>query len=183
MKALVIAVPLTLLLAAPAAAATGMDKTDTATLRDSVTVLNALADAPDKGIPQDLFAKAHCILVFPSVTKAAFIVGGKGGHGVASCRQPDGRMGPVAMNTIGGASIGFQARVDQTDFVMLVMNETGIRHLYGEKTSGAEILMDSKLGVPAAVAKEAQEEAKEIAVVVKGLLESVGIGASQREDS
>jgi lipid-binding SYLF domain-containing protein len=85
-------------------------------------------------------------------------------------------MGPVAMYTVGGASIGFQAGVDQTDFVMLVMNETGIKHLYGEKTSGAEILMDSKLGVPAAakaamdsirrhmgaaVAKEAQEEAKE----------------------
>jgi len=240
MRAFVIAVPLILLLAVPAAVAADMDKTDTATLRDSVTVLNALADAPDKGIPQDLFAKAHCILVFPSVTKAAFIVGGKGGHGVASCRQPDGRMGPPAMYTIGGASIGFQAGVDQSDFVMLVMNETGIKHLlqdkftigaeatatagpvgrtahaatdaqmhaqilswsrtqglfvgvaldgsvvtpdkdankhlYGEKTSGAEILMDSKLSVPAAakpamdsirrhmgaaVAKEAQEEAKE----------------------
>jgi len=238
MRASVFAVPLTLLLSVPAVAATGMDKTDTATLKDSVTVLNALADAPDKGIPQELFARADCILVFPSVTKAAFIVGGKGGHGVASCRQPDGRMGPPAMYTIGGASIGFQAGVDQSDFVMLVMNETGMKHLlqdkftigaeatatagpvgrtataatdaqmhaqilswsrsqglfagvaldgsvvtpdkdankhlYGEKTSGAEILMDSKLSVPAAakpamdsirrhmgaaVAKEAQEDA------------------------
>jgi lipid-binding SYLF domain-containing protein len=139
MKASILAIPLTLLLAVPAVAATGMDKTDTATLSDSVTVLNAIADAPDKGIPQELFARAECILVFPSVTKAAFIVGGKGGHGVASCRQPDGRMGPPAMYTMGGASVGFQAGVDQTDFVMLVMNETGIKHLLQDKfTIGAE---------------------------------------------
>lgn len=92
-----IAVPLILLLAVPAAPATDLNKKDTDTLKDSVTVLNALAAGPDKGIPQELFARAHCILIFPPETKAAFIVGGKGGRGVASCRQPDGRMGPPAM--------------------------------------------------------------------------------------
>src|SRR5580765_3151814 len=84
-----VAIPLALLLALPAAASTtaGLSKHETETLSDSITVLNDLASAPDKGIPQELLAKADCILIFPSVAKGAFIVGGKGGHGVASCRQ------------------------------------------------------------------------------------------------
>jgi len=72
-------------------------------LHDAVLVLDALTGAPDKGIPQELFAKADRILIFPSVAKGAFIVGGKSGHGVASCRQPDGRMGSAAFYTVGGA--------------------------------------------------------------------------------
>jgi lipid-binding SYLF domain-containing protein len=132
-------VSLALLLALPAVAATGLIKSDEATLRDSVVVLEALTSAPDKGIPQDLLAKAECILVFPSVTKAAFIVGGKGGRGVASCRQPDGTMGSAAFYTMGGGSFGWQAGVQQADVVMLVMNEGGMSRLLSDKfTIGGE---------------------------------------------
>ena len=139
MRALFIAAPLALLLAMPAAAATGLDKGDNATLKDSIAVLNAMTNAPDKGIPQELLAKADCILIFPSVTKAAFIVGGKGGHGVASCRQPDGSMGSVAFYTVGGASVGFQIGAQSADVVMLIMNENGVNHLLSDKfTIGGE---------------------------------------------
>lgn len=142
MRIPVISIPLALLLALPAVAATSapeLTKKNKATLSDSILVLNDLANAPDKGIPQELLAKADCILIFPSVDKGAFIVGGKNGNGVASCRQPNGTMGPLAFYTIGGASIGFQIGGQTADLVMLVMNEKGIDHLLADKfTIGAE---------------------------------------------
>jgi len=139
MRTLSLTIPLALLLALPAAASTGPDKKDQTTLRESIAVLNDLASAPDKGIPQELLGKADCILIFPSVTKGAFIVGGKGGHGVASCRQPGGRMGSVAFYTVGGASVGFQIGGQTADVVMLIMNEGGVDHLLSDKfTLGGE---------------------------------------------
>jgi len=135
-------IPLALLLALPAVASTGaapLTKKDKATLSNAVLVLNDLASAPDKGIPQELLAKADCILIFPSVDKGAFIVGGKSGNGVASCRQPNGKMGSLAFYTIGGASVGLQIGGQTADLVMLVMNEKGIDHLLKDKfTFGGE---------------------------------------------
>jgi lipid-binding SYLF domain-containing protein len=134
-----LSIPLALLLAAPVFAATALDKGDTKTLQESMTVLDALTSAPDKGIPQDLLARAECILVFPSVTKVAFIVGGQGGHGVASCRQADGTMSSVAFYTVGGGSVGFQIGAQSADIVMLIMNKSGIDHLLSDKfTIGGE---------------------------------------------
>ena len=142
MKTRFLSIPLALLLALPAVAstkATPLTKKDKATLSDSVLVLNDLASAPDKGIPQELLAKADCILIFPSVDKGAFIVGGKSGNGVASCRQPNGKMGSLAFYTVGGASVGFQIGGQTADVVMLIMNEKGIDHLLADKfTFGGE---------------------------------------------
>ena len=136
MKTRFVSISLALLLALPAVASTKaapLTTKDKSTLNDSISVLNDLAIAPDEGIPQELLAKADCILIFPSVDKGAFIVGGKSGHGVASCRQPNGKMGPVAFYTIGGASLGFQVGGQSADLVMLVMNEKGIDHLLADK--------------------------------------------------
>ena len=139
MRTRMIAIPLALLLALPVAASSGLTKKDKATLNKSVVVLNELTGAPDKGIPQELLGKADCILIFPSVAKGAFIVGGKGGHGVASCRQPDGKMGSAAFYTVGGASIGFQIGGQSADVVMLIMNEGGVDHLLSDRfTIGGE---------------------------------------------
>ncbi|HEU5180999.1 MAG TPA: lipid-binding SYLF domain-containing protein [Candidatus Polarisedimenticolia bacterium] len=119
--------------------ATGMDKKDTKTLSEASMVLDALATAPDKGIPQELLAKAECVLIFPNVVKGAFVVGGKAGKGVGSCRQADGSMSAPAMYEIGGASIGFQFGGSSTDFVLLVMNKEGINYLLKDKfTIGGE---------------------------------------------
>ena len=135
-------IPLALLLALPVAAstsATRLTAKDKTTLSDAGSVLTDLANAPDKGIPQDLLAKADCILIFPSVDKGAFIIGGKSGHGVASCRQPNGKMGSLAFYTVGGASIGFQIGGQTADVVMLIMNEKGVDHLLASKfTIGGE---------------------------------------------
>ena len=137
-----ISIPLALLLALPAVASTKtgpLTTKDKKTLSDAVLVLNDLASAPDKGIPQELLSKADCILIFPSVDKGAFIVGGKSGNGVASCRQPDGKMGSLAFYTVGGASIGFQIGGQTADLVTLVMNQKGIDYLLADKfTFGAE---------------------------------------------
>jgi lipid-binding SYLF domain-containing protein len=143
MRTRFVSLPLALLLALPAVASTTnsapLTTKDKATLSDSVLVLNELTSAPDKGIPQELLAKADCILIFPSVDKGAFIVGGKSGNGIASCRQPDGKMGSLAFYTVGGASVGFQIGGQTADVVMLVMNEQGIAHLLADKfTLGGE---------------------------------------------
>ena len=143
MRTRFVCLPLALLLAIPAAASTAnstpLTTKDKKTLSESVLVLNELTSAPDKGIPQELLAKADCILIFPSVDKGAFIVGGKHGNGVASCRQPDGKMGSLAFYTVGGASVGFQIGGQTADVVMLIMNEQGIAHLLADKfTVGGE---------------------------------------------
>jgi len=134
-----LAVPLALLLTLPVAASPGLIKTDKKTLHDAVLVLDALTSAPDKSIPQELLAKADCILIFPSMAKGAFFVGGKGGRGVASCRQPDGTMGSAAFYTVGGVSVGFQIGGQSADVVMLVMNPKGVDHLLADRfTIGGE---------------------------------------------
>lgn len=142
MKTRTIMIPLALVAALAASASPdekGLNKKDMKTLTDSITVLDELTTAPDKGIPQELLAKAECILIFPSVDKGAFIVGGQNGDGVASCRQPDGKMGPLAFYDIGGASIGFQIGGQTADLVMLIMNKSGISHLLDDKfTIGGE---------------------------------------------
>jgi SH3 domain-containing YSC84-like protein 1 len=162
MRTLLLAIPLALLLALPVAASTGLTKKDKSTLQDSITVLNDLANAPDRGIPQELLSKADCILIFPSVTKGAFIVGGKGGHGVASCRQPSGKMGSVAFYTVGGASIGFQIGGQSADVVMLIMNERGVDHLLSDKfTIGGEATATAgPVGRTAQAATDAQLHAQ-----------------------
>jgi len=108
-------------------------------LQRAEAVLKASLDAPDKGIPQDALDKAECVGVFPDVKKAAFIVGGQGGSGVFTCRDKSGAMGAPAFFKIGGGSVGWQFGGQETDLVLLVMNEGGMNHLLKDKfTLGAE---------------------------------------------
>jgi SH3 domain-containing YSC84-like protein 1 len=98
----------------------------------SAKVLNEIMGTPDKGIPGDLLAKAECVVVFPNVIKAGFIVGGQGGRGVASCRTPSGWSAP-AFFEIKGGSVGLQIGGESTDFVLLIMNESGMKSLLSDK--------------------------------------------------
>jgi len=95
-------------------------------------VFSEIMGTPDKGIPKDLLEKADCVAVFPSVLKAGFIVGGRGGRGVASCRTVSGWSAP-AYFTLGGASIGLQIGAQSTDFVMLFMNKGGMDSLLSDE--------------------------------------------------
>jgi SH3 domain-containing YSC84-like protein 1 len=98
----------------------------------SVKVLNEIMKTPDKGIPSDLLSKAECVVVFPSVIKGGFIVGAQGGRGVASCRTPSGWSAP-AFFEIKGGSVGLQIGGQATDFVLLIMNESGMKSLLSDK--------------------------------------------------
>jgi SH3 domain-containing YSC84-like protein 1 len=101
-------------------------------------VFKEIMDTPDKGIPSDLLHKAKCVVVFPSVIKAGFIFGARGGRGVASCRTANGWSAPAFFDLKGG-SFGLQIGVQSTDFVLLFMNEKGLDRLIGDKFEvGAE---------------------------------------------
>ena len=114
-------------------------------LKNSGTVLKEILDVPDD-IPQDLLDKADCVVVFPSVLKAAFIVGASYGRGAMSCRRGDdytGSWGAPTMMALEGGSFGFQLGGEATDFVLLVMNERGASGILASKV---------KLGADASVA-------------------------------
>ena len=109
-------------------------------LREAASVFSEVMAAPDKGIPQDLLEKAHCIVIVPSLKTAAFLVGGKYGKGYLSCRNKSGS-GWSAPGTvrIEGGSVGFQIGGSTTDLIMLVMSERGADKLLSSKfTLGAE---------------------------------------------
>jgi lipid-binding SYLF domain-containing protein len=109
-------------------------------LNEASAVFSEIMATPDKGIPEELLANAHCIVIVPGLKTAAFVVGGKYGKGYVSCRNKTGG-GWSAPGTvrIEGGSVGFQIGGSQTDLIMLVMNERGADKLLSSKfTVGAE---------------------------------------------
>src|SRR5262252_1162637 len=85
-------------------------------------------------IPDSYWTSARCVAVIPDLKKAAFVFGGEYGRGVMSCRSGDTWSPPVFIQLAKG-SWGFQAGVEQVDLVLLVMNETGVQKLLGNKTT------------------------------------------------
>ncbi len=115
------------------AAFAGSSREDTVDrLQKSVDVLHAIMATPDKGIPEEVLSNAKCILVVPDLLKGGFIIGGKHGRGVATCRTSEGWSAP-AFVAIGGGSWGLQIGVEGVDLVMLVMNDQGFQHLLSSK--------------------------------------------------
>lgn len=114
-------------------------------LKDAGVVLKEILDIPDD-IPKDILDRAECVIVLPSVLKAAIGIGGSFGRGVMVCRSGEhftGPWGAPAMYALEGANIGFQLGGQATDFVLLVMNPRGAESLMGSKV---------KLGADAAAA-------------------------------
>lgn len=105
-------------------------------------VLDEIMASPDKGIPEDALATAKCIAVVPSMIKGGFVVGGRYGKGVATCRTARGWSAPAPI-TIAGGSWGLQFGGEAVDLVMLVMNQKGMDALLSSKF---------KLGADASVA-------------------------------
>jgi lipid-binding SYLF domain-containing protein len=104
-------------------------------VRDAGTVLKEILDIPDD-IPKDLVDKAECVIVLPSVKKAAFGIGASYGRGVMTCRSGQHYTGPwtaPALYALEGANIGFQLGLQGTDFVILVMNPQGAKSLLSSK--------------------------------------------------
>src|SRR5579884_2821884 len=109
-------------------------------LDESAAVFSEVMATPDKGIPQDMLANAHCIVIVPGLKTAAFVFGGKYGKGFLSCRNQNGVdwSAPGAVRIEGG-SVGFQLGGSETDLIMLVMSARGMDKLLSSKfTLGAE---------------------------------------------
>ena len=138
-----------------------MDKHEVKRLDDAATVLSDLRDAPDRGLPEDLWSRAQCVLVIPSMKKAAFVVGGEAGSGVMSCRRTKGWSAPVFMHLAKG-SFGLQIGAEQVDLVLLVMNRQGADKLLQDKVSlGADVsLAAGPVGRSANAATDAQMNAQ-----------------------
>jgi lipid-binding SYLF domain-containing protein len=103
-------------------------------LNASAETLTDMMGAADKGLPQNLIDKARCVVVVPGMKKAGFIIGAKYGRGFAVCRRSGGVgwSAPAAM-VVEGGSVGFQIGASETDIVLLVMNDGGMRHLLSDK--------------------------------------------------
>ena len=132
-----------LVLASPALWA-GNDK-EQDRVKESGIVMKEILDIPDN-IPKDLFDKAECVVVLPSVKKFAIGIGGSYGRGVMTCRTGEHFTGPwsaPAMYALEGGNIGFQLGGQATDFILLVMNPRGAESLLKTKV---------KLGADAAAA-------------------------------
>ncbi len=126
-------------------AAARADNKDEDRLQNAGEVMKEIVDIPDD-IPQSLLDKADCVIVIPSVLKAAFIVGGSYGRGAMTCRSGDDFQGPwgaPTMMALEGGSFGFQLGGQATDFVLLVMNQRGASSILSSKV---------KLGADAAAA-------------------------------
>jgi lipid-binding SYLF domain-containing protein len=131
-------------------------------LHESATVLNEILGMPE-GIPQDLLDKSVCVVVYPSVKKAAFIVGGSYGRGVITCRSGpslDGHWSAPAMFALEGGSFGLQIGGQATDFVLLIMNDRGANSVMSSKV---------KLGADASAAAgpKGRDTSAETDVVMK----------------
>jgi SH3 domain-containing YSC84-like protein 1 len=134
-----------LLMAASLPLSAAQDKKEADRLQNCGTVLKEILDIPDD-IPQDLLDKADCVIVYPSVLKAAFVIGGSYGRGAMTCRTGEQYTGPWSaptMMALEGGSVGFQLGGQATDFVLLVMNGRGAHSILSSKV---------KLGADASVA-------------------------------
>ncbi len=161
---------------------------------DEVRRLNAAADVfseimatSDKSIPQELLDKAQCAIIVPGLKKGAFIIGGKYGKGFVSCRKPGnvGWSAPGAVRVEGG-SFGFQIGGSETDVVMLVMNERGMKRLLASKfTLGADAAVAAG---PVGRATTAETDAMMTAEILswsrsRGVFAGVSLqGATMRQD-
>jgi len=114
-------------------------------LEDCGTVMQEVLGMPDT-ISKDLLNKSVCIMVIPAVKKGAFIVGASYGRGAITCRTGTDFSGawsaPSMLRLIGG-NFGFQIGGQETDYVLLVMNDGGVKAILRGKV---------KLGADASVA-------------------------------
>jgi lipid-binding SYLF domain-containing protein len=156
-------------------------------LDESATVLSEAMHADDKGIPTGLMDHAKCVVVVPGMKKAAFIVGAKYGKGFISCRtRGDGAWSAPAAIRIEGGSFGFQIGGEETDVIMLVMNDRGMGRLLSSKfTLGGE---GEVAAGPIGRDATAQTDAKMTAEILsysrsRGVFAGISLqGATLRED-
>jgi SH3 domain-containing YSC84-like protein 1 len=130
-------------------------------IEDAAAVLKEIHAVPDKDIPAELWNRAACVIVVPSLKKAAFVIGGEYGKGLMSCRRDNTWSAPIFMQ-VGKGSWGFQIGAQSIDLVLLVMNERGTQKMLRNKvTLGAEASVAAgPVGRDARAATDAQMKAE-----------------------
>jgi lipid-binding SYLF domain-containing protein len=162
-------------------------ETEQQRLADAARVFAEVERTPDRGIPQDLLAKAQCVVIVPGMKKAAFVVGVDYGRGVAECRKEDGKgWGAPAAVRMEGGSFGFQIGGSDTDVILLVMNRHGMARLTEDKVQlGADA---SVAAGPVGRTASAETDASMSAEILswsraKGLFAGISLsGATLRPD-
>jgi SH3 domain-containing YSC84-like protein 1 len=179
------AIGLTLLFSISGFCATHVDNGAQKRVAESGAVLGEILDAKDKGIPEDLLEKAHCVGVVPSLKRAGFIVGAKYGKGLVVCRTSAGWSAPSSIRIEGG-SFGFQIGAGETDVVFMVMNHRGMNNLMKDKfTLGGDA---SAMAGPLGRSAQAQTDAMMRAEILsysrsRGVFAGVSLeGATLRPD-
>jgi len=130
-------------------------------IQEAATVLKEIHGIPDKDIPDELWERAECVIVVPSLKKAAFVVGGEYGKGLMSCKHNDVWGAPIFMQ-IGKGSWGLQIGAQSIDLVLLVMNKSGMEKMLRNRvTLGAEAsVAGGPVGRDARAATDAQMKAE-----------------------
>jgi SH3 domain-containing YSC84-like protein 1 len=132
MKKLVLLLAVAAMLIPAAFGAEGDREKEVGRVQAAGTVLDEIMAAPDSGIPDEVIGSAQCIAIVPSLLKGGFVVGAAYGKGVATCRTTNGWSAP-AFFIVEGGSLGFQIGGQAVDYVMLIMNEKGMRNLLSSK--------------------------------------------------
>jgi lipid-binding SYLF domain-containing protein len=121
-------------LTAPAVLTAAINNTETERIAAAATVLEEIRTTSDRDIPKDLWDRAACVAVIPSLKKAAFVIGGEYGKGLVSCRTA-GKWGSPSFVLLEKGSWGFQIGGETVDLVLLIMNQHGIERLLQDKVS------------------------------------------------
>jgi SH3 domain-containing YSC84-like protein 1 len=150
-------------------------------LEESAIVLQEIMNIPEGGIPTDLLRKSECIIIIPSMKKAAFGIGGNYGRGALLCRTTDNNWSAPVMVSITGGSFGLQIGGSSTDIILLVMNKRGINKLLESKFTigGDATAAAGPKGRSAAAATDAQMRAEMLCYArSRGLFAGISIQGS-----
>jgi lipid-binding SYLF domain-containing protein len=152
---------LALLMVASVGHAAGLSDKLKSRIDDAAAVLIELHTAPDKDVPKELWDRASCVIVIPSLKKAAFVFGGEYGKGLMSCHRNGAWSAPAFMELQKG-SWGLQIGAQSIDLILLVNNDRGMKKLLGNKvTLGAEASVAAgPVGRDARAATDAQMTAE-----------------------
>jgi lipid-binding SYLF domain-containing protein len=116
-----------------------------ATMQDDVdqalSIIERFGEIPETAIPPAVMRDAKGVAIF-AMTKAGFVVSGRGGTGVVLARTPTGWSGPSAIGT-GGVGVGFQAGVQVTEHVMILNTPEAIKAF----TQGTNFTLGANLSV------------------------------------
>lgn len=134
MRVIIGTVAMAIAMAATTATAADISQKAADRVKEAAMTLREIHAVPDKDIPQELWDKAECVIVIPSLKKAAFIIGGEYGKGLMSCRRNGAWGAPIFMEMQKG-SWGFQIGAESIDLVLLVMNPNGVNKLLNNKVS------------------------------------------------